>query len=251
MADVDGSQRARASAVPLLLAATLVGVLYWSVAGPIGRAWGGVWHRAPYGLAFAQIAFAFHCAMSRRPGQKIAAAIAFLAFFVWTAGMQAVFCQQFRQPFMKNFPGAVIWNAYFVYLLLAGGWIARSFFHRPDARLTLRSMLLLTTGAGVFFAVISHEYPKSLLAETIYIRGPLVVLYGLSAFAIFSRRPVMGGVAALAILGLAVGFGNYRESGPHIRFVGSIVEPVLFAAVVQCWLAMLRVSDYYANSSGR
>jgi hypothetical protein len=251
MAVVENSKQARASAVPLLLAATLLGVLYWGVAGPIGREWGGVWHRAPYGIAFAQIAFAFHCAMSDRPGQKLAAAIVLVAFLVWTAGMQAVFCEQFRQPFMKHFPDAVIWNAYFVYLLLAGGWVARSFLHRPDARLTLRSMLLLTTGAGLFFAVISQEYPKSLLAETIYIRGPLVVLYGLSAFAIFSRRPAWGGVAAMAILGLAAGFGYNRESGPHIRFVGSIVEPVLFTAVVQCWLILLRVSDYYAVSSGR
>jgi hypothetical protein len=237
----------RASTVPLLLFSILFGLV--AIGGIVGRAIEDeYWQNANLGVPYAQIAFATHCALARRPGQRVAMALVIVAFLVWNFVLLALFAQVMGFPiFYGYFRMNTATAGFMAWTIVVATLVYRSFARRERTQIKLWQIFVLIATAAALMALYVSDPNAGDIRSVIRFHGPHVVMYWVAVWSVFTLRYPL--IVSTAMIGASAGMG-YAVTHRGIAPWPTMAECAVYSATLIGSLWILRAADFYARAPG-
>lgn len=235
-----------ASATPSLLASILFGTIVWACQATSRSTLPEEWENVRYAIPAAQIAFAAHCALSRRPGYCSAIICSVASFLIWANASTTSTARLIESQYLSLLVADLVGFG-----MLATCSAVLTVVFRPGSakpQIGLKDLFGLTTWVAFLVAMYIATSPNSEFLGMALFLAPHALATGLAIFLVFNTRhwylTVPGAILASAVLGLGL-----DRLGGGVIYWGTVAELALYCTMLMASLAILRVADHFAQAA--
>lgn len=233
-----------APATPSLLASILFGTIVWACQATSRSTLPEEWEDVRYAIPAAQIAFAAHCALSRRPGYCSAVICSVASFLTWVNASTAATARLIESQYLSlmvvdlvGFGMLATCSALLTVVFRPGG---------PKPQIGLKHLFGLTTWVAFLVAMYLATSPNAEFLSMVLFLAPHALVTGLAIFSVINSSHWYLTVPGAILASAAIGLGLDRLGGGVIYW-GTVAELALYCATLTASLATLRVADHFAQ----